>query len=316
VNIFIIAIIGIVAFLAIFFVLFPPQNDGSLIPQIIIKPEHYDIEITGLKDTYLVGEPYSFSYILYGFGDPCGGTMITFPINKTDSSGTGSIPSCLKTISTDFVLDVKKTYGTTYGHIALQETGNYTVKITFEKGSKGPTVATKNFLVAKDCNDLDGRKEAQCFEDSLESCTFAKTNDVMYTIEGDPGYLEGIIKADCKIHITFDNSEDRFAGPDKGITNDICNDIELQESLWIIGNCTFPEQSEFQIGYQAQDYASHKKCTDLGGEWNYDYHNCTNLADVICQSEDGKSFCMSYEQAGHGRDICSAICEFVSMDRK
>ena len=146
-NIFIIAIVSIVAFLAIFFVLFPPQNDGSLIPQIIIKPEHYDIEITGLKETYLVGEPYSFSYILYGFGDPCGGIYITYPINKTESFSTGSIPSCLKTIQTDFVLDIRKDQGTTYGHIALQEAGNYTVKVTFEKGSNGPTVATKSFLV-------------------------------------------------------------------------------------------------------------------------------------------------------------------------
>ncbi|MEK6614814.1 MAG: hypothetical protein AABZ32_01695 [Bacteroidota bacterium] len=146
-NIFIITIIGIGAFLVIFFAMFPPPNDGSLIPQIIIKPEHYDIEITGLQDTYLVGEPYSFSYILYGFGDSCGSICITFPINKTDSYGTGFIPSCLKTIQTDFVLDIKKTYGTTYGHIALQESGNYTVKVTFEKGANGPTVVTKSFLV-------------------------------------------------------------------------------------------------------------------------------------------------------------------------
>ena len=130
-----------------FFVLFPPPNDGSLIPHVIIKPEHYAIEITGLQDTYLVGEPYSFSYILYGFGDPCGGIHITFPINKTDSAGTGWIPSCLKTIQRDFVLDIRKDQGTTYGHIALQETGNYTVTVQFEKGSNGPTVATKNFLV-------------------------------------------------------------------------------------------------------------------------------------------------------------------------
>lgn len=109
--------------------------------------EHYEIKITGIKDVYLVGERYDFSYILYGFGDPCGGIHITFPINKTNSAGTGWIPSCLKTIPTDFVLDMKKTYGTTYGHIALQEAGNYTVKVTFEKGSDGPTVVTKSFLV-------------------------------------------------------------------------------------------------------------------------------------------------------------------------
>jgi hypothetical protein len=117
--------------------------------------EHYEIKITGLKDVYLVGERYDFSYILYGFGDPCGGIHITFPINKTNSSGTGWIPSCLKTIPTDFVLDVKKTYGTTYGHIALQEAGNYTVKVTFEKGSDGPTVATKSFLVVDTATSQD-----------------------------------------------------------------------------------------------------------------------------------------------------------------
>lgn len=113
----------------------------------ISKPEHYSIEITELKETYLLGETFSFSYILSGFGDPCGGIFITFPVNKTDSSGTGWIPSCLKTIPSDFVLDVKKTYGTTYGHIALQENGNYTVKVTFEKGINGPTLAEKSFIM-------------------------------------------------------------------------------------------------------------------------------------------------------------------------
>lgn len=107
----------------------------------------YSIEITGLKDSYIIGEPYSFSYILYGFGSPCGGIWITYPINKTNSLSTGWIPSCLKTNPTDFVLDVKKTYGTTYGHVALQELGNYTIRVQFEKGINGPTVAEKNFTV-------------------------------------------------------------------------------------------------------------------------------------------------------------------------
>ena len=113
----------------------------------ISKPEFYGIEITDLKEKYLLGEPYSFSYILYGYGDPCGGIYVTFPINKTDSLGTGWIPSCLKIPLTDFVLDVKKTYGTTYGHIVLQETGNYTVTVQFEKGVDGPTKVKKSFLI-------------------------------------------------------------------------------------------------------------------------------------------------------------------------
>lgn len=116
-------------------------------PIMTFPREHYSIEITGLSETYFVGEPYSFSYTLYGFGDPCGGTLVTFPINKTNNVSTGSIPSCAKTIQTDFVLDVKKTYGTTYGHIDLQETGVYTVRVEFEKGVGGPTVAEKSFTV-------------------------------------------------------------------------------------------------------------------------------------------------------------------------
>lgn len=200
-NIFIITIIGIVAFLAIFFVLFPPSNDGSLIPQVVIKPEHYAIEITELKDTYLVGEPYSFSYILYGFGDPCGGMHITFPINKTDSSGTGFIPSCLKTIQRDFVLDVKKTYGRTYGHIALHETGNYTVKVKFEKGTNGPTVATKSFLVADDVHaDYD---ILSIFEIVKDDTTF----DVKYDIKG--GTVEDMVYSNStnSLLITIDSTD-------------------------------------------------------------------------------------------------------------
>lgn len=200
-NLFIIAIIGITAFLAMFFVLFPPQNDGSLIPQVIIKQEHYAIEITELKDTYLIGEPYSFSYILSGFGDPCGGTMITYPINKTDSSGTGSIPSCVKTIQTDFVSDMKKTYGITYGHIALQEAGNYTVKVTFEKGSNGPTAATKSFLVVDDVPT--GYDILSVFEIVKDDTTF----DVEYDIKG--GTVEDMVYSNNtnSLLITIDSTD-------------------------------------------------------------------------------------------------------------
>ena len=113
-----------------------------------------------------------------------------------------------------------------------------------------------SFHVEKDCNDIDARKEAQCFKDAFETCTFAQSNAVIYTIEGDAMYLEAIIKADCKIHVTFDNSGDKFGGPGKGITNDICTNVELQEKyIWIIGQCARAEQPEFQINYLAQDFA-------------------------------------------------------------
>lgn len=113
----------------------------------MVKPEQYTIEITGLKDTYLLEESYSFSYILSGFGSPCGGIHAIFPINKTTNGNDGFISGCLKTIPTTFVLDANKVYGRTYGNIALHETGNYTVKISFEKPLDAGTKAEKNFTV-------------------------------------------------------------------------------------------------------------------------------------------------------------------------
>jgi hypothetical protein len=144
VNIFVIAIISIAVTSSVFFILFIDDN-----PIITLPAEHYAINITGLKDTYHVGEPYSFSYVLSGFGNACGSKTITFPINKTHSDSIGYSASCAKTFPINFVLDVKETYGTTYGHIALQEAGNYTVKVWFEKGINGPTIAEKSFLIIK-----------------------------------------------------------------------------------------------------------------------------------------------------------------------
>ena len=142
-NIFVLAIIGIAIFSVTLFGIFMSGEN----PVIQFPTEHYEIEITGLKDTYLVGEPYSFSYILSGYGSPCGENLITFPINKTDTMTEGMIPSCLKSNPIDFVLNIREVYGRTYGHVALQEIGNYTVTVWFEKGENGATVAEKSFVV-------------------------------------------------------------------------------------------------------------------------------------------------------------------------
>ena len=142
-NVFVLAIIGIAIFSVVIFGIFMTGEN----PIIKLPIEHYEIEITGLKDSYRIGEQYSFSYILSGFGTPCGGISITFPINKTDSMNDGFIPSCVESVPTDFVLDIEKTYGTRYGHVTLEETGNYTVTVQFEKGVNGPTTVKKSFMI-------------------------------------------------------------------------------------------------------------------------------------------------------------------------
>jgi hypothetical protein len=175
-----------------------------------------------------------------------------------------------------------------------------------------------SFHIEKDCNNIDGRAEAQCFKDAFESCTFAKTNSVIHTIEGDAMYLESIIKADCRIHTIFDNTGDRYWGPDAGIAKDVCNNVELEEDhVWIIDECA--SEPEFQINYMGQDWELDKKCREISGTWNNTFHNCVDLPNLdACEENGGNLTCMSYEQMGNGRDVCRNVCNFDAneVDRK
>ena len=111
--------------------------------------EHYAIEITGLKDVYIVGERYDFSYILSGYGHPCGGKTVTFPDSNGDTIGSASSASCIANLPMGiFVFDIQKERGTTYGHVGIKNSGTYTVTITFDSPSQNfPTTVSKEFRV-------------------------------------------------------------------------------------------------------------------------------------------------------------------------
>ncbi len=111
--------------------------------------EHYTIEITGLKDVYLVGERYDFSYIISGYGYICGGKEITFPDQNGEIVTIASSASCIAGLQmNEFVFDIQKEYGTTYGHTELKNPGTYTVTVTFDRPSQDfPTTAIKEFRV-------------------------------------------------------------------------------------------------------------------------------------------------------------------------
>jgi len=113
--------------------------------------EHYAIEITGLKDVYLVGERYDFSYILSGYGNSCGSKTVTFPDSNGDTIGSASSASCIANLPMGiFVFDIQKEQGTTYGHVEIKNPGTYTVTVTFDKPSKYfPTTVSKEFRVTE-----------------------------------------------------------------------------------------------------------------------------------------------------------------------
>ena len=59
---------------------FTVDSGSQIIFESPFKEEHYEIEITGMKDVYLVGEQYDFSYIISGYGHSCGSKTVTFPV--------------------------------------------------------------------------------------------------------------------------------------------------------------------------------------------------------------------------------------------
>ncbi len=113
--------------------------------------EHYAIEITGLKDVYIVGERYDFSYILSGYGHPCGGKTVTFPDSNGDTIASASSASCIANLPMGiFVFDIQKEQGTTYGHVEIKNPGTYTITVTFDKPSQYfPTTVSKEFRVVE-----------------------------------------------------------------------------------------------------------------------------------------------------------------------
>jgi len=114
--------------------------------------EYYEIEITGLKDVYLVGEQYDFSYIISGYGNSCGSKTVTFLDSNGYTIGSASSASCIANLPMGiFVFDIQKEQGITYGHIELKNTGIYIVTVTFDRPSKYfPTTASQEFLVVEE----------------------------------------------------------------------------------------------------------------------------------------------------------------------
>ena len=113
--------------------------------QFLSDKEHYDIEITGLKDRYSLDESYSFSYVLSGFGDSCGSIDVTYPTSETENATMSSRGLCTENTPKEFVLDIQKERGTTFGHVKL-DPGEYSVKVEFKKNDIIVS-ETKSFIV-------------------------------------------------------------------------------------------------------------------------------------------------------------------------
>lgn len=114
-----------------------------------IKEEHYSIEITGMNKIYRIGEQYDFSYVITGYGYSCGSKDVSFPDQNGELVTISSSGLCAADVPMrNFVFDIQKESGTTYGHVGLKNPGTYNVTVTFDRPSRdSPTTAIREFLV-------------------------------------------------------------------------------------------------------------------------------------------------------------------------
>ena len=82
-----------------------------------------------MKSNYTINEPIAFSIILEGFGTGCGDTIAVITKENDPqytSPGWGSMPSCVS----DAKLYHFK-YNAISGHTRINQTGNYTLQVSF-----------------------------------------------------------------------------------------------------------------------------------------------------------------------------------------
>ena len=144
-NIFIIAILGIVVFLGIMFVVFSGGPDGIIKIPPLEKPAHYEFEFSGLKESYLVNEQVDVSLHVSGYGSLCGELYLYFQKDgKITGSPNGRALDC--TGNSSYELDSKYT-GIEINN-RFNETGTYSVVATFNPSvGKSDYPKIQNFTV-------------------------------------------------------------------------------------------------------------------------------------------------------------------------
>ena len=112
--------------------------------------EHYEIEIVGLKDEYVLGEEYSFYFIISGYGHECAGINLSYPDENGKLHGWGQMPLCdPNLIKHDFEINSTDRQEL-FGDITIKNPGTYTVTVIFDQPNKYfPTTVSKEFRVGE-----------------------------------------------------------------------------------------------------------------------------------------------------------------------
>jgi len=218
------------------------------------QKEHYDIEITGMKDVYLLGEKYDFSYIISGYGYECGSKKVIFPDSDGDTTGIFSSSSCAANLPMkNFVFDAQRETGTTFGHVTLSKAGHYIVAVEFEQSDNfEPTQKGHDFFVVeKICNDIsDAKEQAKCIVDSFDSCESAYLAQRFPENSGGTVSVVAVVESwnDCRLAVYPENSLSAHT-PYNGIRS-MCDDVRVDEYSLFFEGCNNAEYPPISLTHQ------------------------------------------------------------------
>ena len=141
----------------------------------ILFDEYYEIEITGLKDTYTTDEVYSFDYRITGIGDSCAKITVKYPDENGETLTSRSMPQCAAERNLRVIINQSSFQGP-LGNIAIKIPGTYNISVTYEPvDSFLSATTTKQFEVIDDFDATYGgpgnRHPAFLGYEIPESCT-------------------------------------------------------------------------------------------------------------------------------------------------
>lgn len=168
-------------------------DDEILHPTMIALEEHYEIQIIGLEDEYLIGEEYSFYFVISGYGHSCANHQASYPDEDGNIMHVGAEVLCApETSMHEFKINSLDRKGT-LGNTGINKPGTYTVTITFEKPNKYfPTKISKEFRVIESFTKLPSSEDYE-----FESLSDARCDE-------EPSVCYGTFSNGTKIQIQCD----------------------------------------------------------------------------------------------------------------
>jgi len=92
---------------------------------------HYSLEIQGMKDTYLIGEEYSFYYTLSGFGNTCHSWIVSYPDQNGEIKKAGEAVDCSRHTNKELSYDSRKDLRK-FSSLVPKVEGKYNVTVSLE----------------------------------------------------------------------------------------------------------------------------------------------------------------------------------------